>query len=64
MGPQREVHAGSGYWSQNSAVQVMGTPEPPNQIWVRWPGGKETNADIPRGAKEITVDLRGKVEIR
>jgi len=64
MGPQHEVQAGSGYWSQNSAVQVMGTPEPPTQIWVRWPGGKETDADIPRGAKEITVDLGGKVEIR
>ena len=39
-GPVREIHAGSGYWSQDSAVQVLGIPEPPAQIHVRWPGGK------------------------
>src|SRR6059058_4125237 len=27
QGPIREVHAGSGYWSQDSAVQVLGTAE-------------------------------------
>ena len=24
MGPAREIHGGSGYWSQDSAVQVLG----------------------------------------
>src|SRR5262249_25443892 len=37
-GAIRELHAGSGYWSQDSAVQVMSTPEVPTQIRVRWPG--------------------------
>ena len=31
-GPIREVHAGSGYWSQDAATQVMGSPEPPTEI--------------------------------
>src|SRR6266404_4094496 len=40
-GPAREIHAGSGYWSQDSVVQVFGTPSPPTHVRVRWPGGKE-----------------------
>jgi hypothetical protein len=56
MGAAREIHGGSGYWSQDSVVQVMGCPEPPTQIWIRWPGGKTTTSPIPAGAKEITVD--------
>jgi hypothetical protein len=56
MGPAREVHAGSGYWSQDSAVQVLGTPEPPLEIWIRWPGGKTTTSLVPPGAKEIRVE--------
>jgi hypothetical protein len=61
MGPAREIHGGSGYWSQDSVVQVMGCPEVPTQIWVRWPGGKTTTSPVPAGAKEITVDTDGKV---
>jgi len=61
QGPVREIHAGSGYWSEDSAVQVLGTPEPPTQIQVRWPGGKRTINDVPPGAKEISVDENGKL---
>lgn len=56
-GPAREVHAGSGYWSQDSAVQVLGTPEPPTTVWVRWPGGKIQQADVPPGAQEMKVAM-------
>ena len=38
FGPAREIHGGSGYWSEDSAVQVMSGPGGPTQIWVRWPG--------------------------
>jgi hypothetical protein len=54
-GPAREVHGGSGYWSQDSAVQVMATPEPPTAISVRWPGGKAQEVQISPGARDITV---------
>jgi enediyne biosynthesis protein E4 len=62
-GPAREVHAGSGYWSQDSAVQVMslGT-DAPKQIQVRWPGGKTTIASVPTGALEIHITADGQVE--
>ena len=47
MGAAREIHGGSGYWSQDSVVQVMGCPETPTQIWIRWPGGKTTTSPVP-----------------
>lgn len=56
LGPARELHAGSGYWSQDSAVQIMsGTG--PAQIVVRWPGGPATTTEIPAGAREIVVPV-------
>jgi hypothetical protein len=54
-GPVREIHAGSGYWSQDSAVQVMGAPETPTRIWVRWPGGKTTTKDLAPNTRAIEV---------
>jgi len=54
-GPAREVHCGSGYWSQDSAVQVLATPEPPTQIEVHWPGGKTTTNSVPNNAIEIVI---------
>ena len=58
----REIHAGSGYWSEDSAVQVLGTPAPPTQIWVRWPGGKATTSALSEKVREISVDSGGRVE--
>ena len=55
MGPVREIQSGSGYWSQNGAVQVFGTPEVPSAVFVRWPGGAETRTAVLPGAHEITV---------
>jgi enediyne biosynthesis protein E4 len=55
MGPVREIQAGSGYWSQNGAVQVFGMQGAPSAVWVRWPGGAVSQTPIPAGAKEIVV---------
>ena len=60
-GPVREVHAGSGYWSQDSAIQVMSLADTPTHVWVRWPGGKTTTSELPSGAKEIEVSQEGAV---
>ena len=62
-GPAREIHAGSGYWSQDSAVQVLGTPEQPTHIWARWPGGQVAAGAVPKGAREISIDSMGKLEL-
>jgi hypothetical protein len=61
FGPAREVHAGGGYWSQDALVQVLGMPETPTQVEVRWPGGKTVTGAVPLGSREIAVDLRGDV---
>jgi hypothetical protein len=55
MGPVREIQAGSGYWSQNGAVQVFGLAATPTAVWVRWPGGAETRVPVPVGAREVVV---------
>ncbi len=62
-GPAREVHAGSGYWSQDGAVQVLGKAEEPQGIWVRWPGGKEVEVTLAERVREIAIDAKGRVEV-
>ncbi|MFO1500130.1 MAG: VCBS repeat-containing protein [Verrucomicrobiota bacterium] len=59
MGPAREVHAGQGYWSQDSSVLVMTAPEAATDVWVRWPGGKTALLPVPRQARELTLDAGG-----
>jgi hypothetical protein len=60
-GPAREVHAGSGYWSQDGAVQVLSLRERPTHLEVRWPGGREQTVALPSDAREISMDMTGKV---
>lgn len=55
MGPAREIHGGSGYWSQDSTIQLLSGTDEPTRIWIRWPGGKVTESDVPKKATEITV---------
>lgn len=55
LGPCRELHAGSGHWSQDAAVQVLGLAEPPRFVQVSWPGGKTARVPVPPGAAEVTV---------
>jgi hypothetical protein len=59
LGPAREIHGGSGYWSQDSPVTVLATAERPTQIVVRWPGGKSVTSDLPAGAREVEVLMDG-----
>lgn len=63
MGPAREIHTGSGYWSQDSAVQVISAPEPPTTLWARWPGGRITTADLPPRAREVELDESGVLKL-
>ena len=58
-----EIHAGSGYWSQDSAVLILGAEPAPDAVWVRWPGGKTTTASLPSNAQEVRIDPTGKLEV-
>jgi hypothetical protein len=62
-GPAREVRAGSGYWSQDSPVQVLGLGEVPRAIEVRWPGGRVTTSALPAGARAVRVRAGGESEV-
>jgi hypothetical protein len=64
QGPSREFHAGSGYWSQDSAVQILALPTSPTAIEIRWPGGSVTTSPVPSDAREIVVHIDGSVERR
>ena len=63
-GPVREIHGGGGYWSQDDAVQVLGLRESPQELWVRWPGGKTLTYPVPAGARELTVEMAGRCTTR
>lgn len=63
-GPVREIQAGSGYWSQNSAVQVLGQKQRPTRIWVRWPDGQTATYEVPAGSREITIHHDGGTEVK
>jgi enediyne biosynthesis protein E4 len=54
-GAVREIHAGSGYWSQDSAVPVLGAPRSPTAIRVRWPGGHVSDSPLSPGNRQITL---------
>jgi len=54
-GPVREIQAGSGYWSQNGAVQVLGRAGNPTGLWIRWPGGRERIVPLASAQREVTV---------
>jgi hypothetical protein len=61
-GPARELHAGSGYWSQSTSVAILARPTPASPLTIRWPGGRVTTSDVPALSKEIAVSVDGKVE--
>lgn len=60
VSPSVEMHAGSGYWSQDSPVLVMRHLAGAFRIQVRWPGGRLVTAAVPPEAAEIEVDLGGR----
>ncbi len=55
--PAREIHAGSGYWSQDSAEPIVTGPIGANRLQVRWPGGKVAEITVPTGATEISAQI-------
>ena len=64
-GPAKIVTAGSGYWSQDSAVLILARPSSaaaPAEIEVQWPHGKTTTSKIPAGAAEIEITSKGELK--
>jgi enediyne biosynthesis protein E4 len=55
MGPVREIHAGSGYGSNDGSIQVLGFNAEPKKLHVTWPGGKVTSHPVAPGTVEILI---------
>lgn len=53
MGPAMEIHAGGGWWSQDSQKLLITGPTRPVGIRVRWPGGTERRYLWPAEASEL-----------
>ncbi|TMP99082.1 MAG: hypothetical protein E6L09_10315, partial [Verrucomicrobia bacterium] len=61
-GPAHEVHAGGGYWSQDSADLVLGAIDEPEGLSVKWPGGASMTVPIRQSPHQVVVGMDGKVE--
>ncbi len=61
--PAREIHGGSGYWSQDSAAQVLAVSEHPSKLYFTVPGGARRAAEVPAGAREVEVGFNGDVKV-
>lgn len=55
-GPVRTIQAGSGYWSQNSAVQVLGFSQSPAAVEVQWPSGEIQTVDLSEGQTKVVIE--------
>ncbi|HVY70405.1 MAG TPA: ASPIC/UnbV domain-containing protein, partial [Verrucomicrobiae bacterium] len=58
-GAATELHAGGGYWSQDSTAIVLATPAAPTALRARWPGGKIQEWAWPAGAKNVQASAGG-----
>jgi hypothetical protein len=53
LGPAHELHAGGGYWSQNSYTLVLGGGIA--ALRIRWPNGQEQRVEVVAGQSELTL---------
>ncbi len=59
-GPRREIQSGSGYWSQNSYVQVMGAAKKVIAIDVNWFDGTKQQIQIKQSTMDYVVHYASK----
>jgi enediyne biosynthesis protein E4 len=60
-GPAREVRAGSGWLSQDSATLVFGRRSAIRSLEVRWRSGATNEFKVPAGSTEVKLTSAGKV---
>ena len=54
-GPLRELHGGSGYWSQNGLVSLWPISDTANAIKVSWPGGQISEVKLGLSGSETVI---------
>ena len=60
-GPAQPILAGSGHWSQHTSTTILTGPRTPDEVWIRWPGGKESTRPVPRGAGTVVASPTGEL---
>lgn len=60
MGPAKYIQAGSGYWSQNSAVPILGISGDPEAIKVRWADGVDQLYKFKEGQMDYKLKYQSK----
>ena len=53
LGPVREIQSGSGYWSQNSPIQILGIKGEASDLKIQGPDGSKTTE--PLNGNKLTV---------
>lgn len=56
LGPQHEIHAGSGSGSQDAPVVLLAAPQEVAAVIVTWPDGTAQRAPWPAGATTLTLE--------
>ncbi|MCX7872483.1 MAG: VCBS repeat-containing protein [Verrucomicrobiae bacterium] len=62
FGPYREIHAGSGWFSQDSTVQILHAPSSNAVVRVQWQGNITREYQISGNLREIVLYPDGKIE--
>lgn len=62
-GPAFELHAGAGYWSQDSLVLVVPRPTPIVALHVRFPGQPWIRVEVPATALDVRIDYEGRLTV-
>jgi len=55
FGPAKEIHAGSGYWGQDTLSPILSIPEKAIELEVRWPGGKKSVHPLTNSSGKIVI---------
>ncbi len=55
LGPVREIHAGAGYWSQDSPVSILAQPGQPTALEIIGSGGGKVEVPVREGARFMEV---------
>lgn len=65
-GPERVIQAGSGYWSQNSPVQVIGSQQDsqPVALFIQWPDGRTQDVPLQSDKWDYQIDYNATEEMR
>ena len=63
LGSKREIRLGSGYWSQDSLVQLFVIGDSKAKLHIRWADSSIATVTIPAGAKAITISQADGVKV-